>query len=238
MIRDLTLKVNDGDFFGIVGPNGSGKTTLLRIVSGTLHTPRGKVFIDGKDMGSMRRREISKIMGVLPQERVMGFDFRVEEIVSMGRYPHMSRLEFNDESHWKVVERSMEYTGVKRFRDEKFSRLSGGEKQRVYIARALAQEPKILLLDEPTKDLDIKHAIDIMKLIEKKNREEDLTVISVLHDLNTTARFCTKMAVLRSGRLYSSGESRKIITSDMVRQVFGVEAKVREGDPIRVDTLM
>ncbi|MGA1822158.1 MAG: ABC transporter ATP-binding protein [Thermoplasmatota archaeon] len=235
VLKGIDLDLSTGDLLGIIGPNGSGKSTLLGCMSGVRPIERNRVYLKGRDIRELRRRDIARIMAVLPQERAVGFDFRVNEIVSMGRYPYMGRFEFGGTEHEAVVEKAMKYADVWKFRDKRFSNLSGGEKQRVNIARSLAQEPELLLLDEPTKDLDIRHALDILGLVESKNRDEGLTVAVVLHDLNLAARFCRRIAVMKEGRLVSAGEPREILTSRMIRDVFGVRARVTGKGKVRVD---
>lgn len=235
VLKGIDLDIPSGDLLGIIGPNGSGKSTLLGCMSGVHRIERERVFLKGDDIRTMRRRDVARVMSVLPQERNIGFDFRVGEIVSMGRYPYMGRFEFGGSDHDVIVERAMRYTDVWKFRDKRIGNLSGGEKQRVNIARSLAQEPEILLLDEPTKDLDIRHVLDILKLVERKNMEEELTVVVVLHDLNLAARFCRRIAVLKDGALVSVGAPGKILTGRMIEDVFDVKANVTTKGRVRVD---
>jgi iron complex transport system ATP-binding protein len=235
VLKGIDLEIPEGDLLGIIGPNGSGKSTLLGCMSGVQRIDRGAVYLKGRDIRTMRRMDVARTMSVLPQERHIEFDFRVVEIVSMGRYPHMGRFEFGGRDHEKVVKKAMRYADVWKFRDVRFGNLSGGEKQRANIAKSLAQEPDILLLDEPTKDLDIRHALDILGLVERKNRDEGLTVVVVLHDLNLAARFCKRIAVMKNGKLVSAGKPEKILTAGLIEDVFDVRAKVRTSGRVRID---
>jgi iron complex transport system ATP-binding protein len=160
VLKGIDLSIENGEMVGILGPNGSGKSTLLKLISGTMDPDKGYVILGGTDLSRIRRKIIARKMAVVPQETDLGFDFTVREVVSMGRYPHLGRFQFSDLKSNRIVEEAMRTMGVLEMADKPISNLSGGEKQRVIIAKALAQEPDILLLDEPTKNLDIRHSLD------------------------------------------------------------------------------
>lgn len=237
-LKGVDLDIDDGESIAIVGPNGSGKTTLLRCISRALPIPRNRVFLDGKDIVTMNRRRIARKMAVLQQEKETGFDFTVEETVSMGRYPYMPRFGFGGDGHREIVRRSMAETGVEGFARKRISALSGGEKQRVFIARALAQEPSILLLDEPTKDLDMKHALDLLRLIRKQNERGGLTSVAVLHDLNMAARYFSRIVIMKDGRIVRAGRPEKVFTEDTIESVFEIDVNVRYDRGVRVECKM
>jgi len=225
-LTDVTLRVEGGESLGIIGPNGSGKTTLLRAISRTLKPRRGVVTLDGRDVWEMREREVARQIGVVPQTTQISFAFTAHEIVLMGRTPRLDRFAVVSEEDVRVVKESMMLADCWEFRNRLFSELSGGEQQRVVIARALAQEPKILLLDEPTSHLDIGYQLEIMGLINKLKRLKRLVVISVFHDLNLAARFCDKFVLLHSGRVHAMGPATAVMTPENIRTVYGVEAVV------------
>ncbi len=223
VLRQIGLDIRDGEFLGILGPNGSGKTTLLKCLNRSLKVPRGRVKVRGRDVNDISRRELAQTFAVVAQEAVYGFDFTVQEVVSMGRYPHLGRFEFESPAHRSIVEKAMKYTKVFKLRSKPVTRISGGEKQRVMIAQALAQEPRVLLLDEPTKNLDIGHELDVLDLIKKKNKDGDVTVIAVLHDLNLAARYCDRIALLKEGKIFDIGGAGKVLSPRNIKEVFGVK---------------
>jgi iron complex transport system ATP-binding protein len=238
VLKDVSIGAEKGGCLGIVGPNGSGKTTLLKCLSRAVDTPPGAVFLDGVDVAHIPRREIARKIAVVPQDSSFGFDFTAQEVVAMGRYPHLGRFEFESPRSAEIVRMAMDRTKTWLLRDHPVNQLSGGERQRVIIARALAQEPKVLLLDEPTKDLDIRHSLDILNLIERMNKQQNITVIGVFHDLNLCARYCKKVAILKDGRVLAQGETRHVLTSANIRKAFGVRTEViNTGGKMRVDVL-
>jgi len=237
-LRSVDIEIRKGETVAIVGPNGSGKTTLLRCISGTLPISKGQVFIHGRDLTSMGRREIAKKMAFLQQEKETGFDFTVEETVSMGRYPYMPRFGFAGKGHQKVVDKAMRDTGVYGMKGKRISALSGGEKQRVFIARALSQEPSIMLLDEPTKDLDIKHALDLLRLIRYQNEKRGLTAVAVLHDLNMAATYFSRVVMFNRGRVTKKGSARDVLTKENIEEVFDIEVQVRYDGGVHVECIL
>lgn len=236
-MENLNLTIDPGEMVGILGPNGSGKSTLLKLMSGALEPCRGIVYLDGKDISRIRRKEIARRMAVVPQETDLGFDFTVREVVSMGRYPHLGRFQFNDTESERAVSRAMRTTEVMELSDKPFSRLSGGEKQRAILARALAQEPGILLLDEPTKNLDIRHSLDFMMLVRRMNVRSGLTVVAVLHDLGLASRYCTRIILLKDGRVHSDGPKERVLTSEHIEQVFDVRSMIHHDRDFRVEII-
>ena len=223
-LDSVTFNVDKGDFVCILGPNGSGKTTLLRCLSGILKPKVGCVLIDDKDINLLSRREMAKCVGVVPQESYIGFNFKVLDVVLMGRHPHIKR--FESKRDLEIAFKAMEATKVQHLADRLITNVSGGERRRIIIARALAQEPEILLLDEPTVHLDINHQIEIMELLKELCVKEELTVIAVFHDFNLASRYCNKLILLSRGRIEALGKPVEVLTEENIRKVFHVQVVV------------
>ena len=223
-LDSITFKVDEGDFVGILGPNGSGKTTLLRCLNGILKPKGGCVLIDGEDVNLLSRHEVAKRVGVVPQESYIGFNFKVLDVVLMGRHPHIKR--FESKHDLEIAFRAMEVVKVRHLADRFITNVSGGERRRIIIARALAQEPKILLLDEPTVHLDINHQIEIMELLKELCVKKRLTVIAVFHDFNLAGRYCNKLVLLSKGRIVALGNPKEVLTEENIRKVFHVQVIV------------
>ena len=224
VLGDVSFEVHKGEFFGIIGPNGSGKTTLLRIIDKILSPCEGSVRIGGTDLHKVKRNDLAKIVGVVSQDFAPPFPFTVHEIVMMGRSPHLGKLRFEGKEDLSIVERAMEMTDIFPLAGRPFGDLSGGEMQRVLIARALAQRPEIILLDESTAHLDIKHQIDFLNLIRSLNRREGLTVIAVTHDINLASLYCDRILLLSRGIVHSMGTPGEVITESSIEDVY--ETKV------------
>ncbi len=232
VLRDISFEVADGEFVGLMGPNGSGKTTLLRCMMDYLPVVSDAVLIDMKPIHTLTQRELARMFAVVPQSSSSDFAFTAYDIVMMGRIPHVSsRLAGESKADEEVVRKSMERTDTLRFANRVFSELSGGERQRVVIARALAQQPKVLLLDEPTVYLDINGQFEIMDLIKRLNKEEGITIVAVLHDVNLAARYCDRIALLNSGAMESIGPPGEVLNPETIQAVYGVEVVIRR-DPL------
>ncbi|WP_096189903.1 adenosylcobinamide amidohydrolase [Evansella halocellulosilytica] len=223
IIDDLSFEINKGEFFSLLGPNGSGKTTLFNLITGRLPVKSGGIFISGQSLFSMPKIEKAKKVAVLTQEVHISFDYTVEEIVSLGRYPHqtgiLKRLSRTDRD---IIDRVMDATGVKKFRNSQFQMISGGEKQRVLLAKALAQEPEILLLDEPTNHLDIKHTFDILDLLKEWQHQKGLTIFAILHDLNVASLYADRIALLHEGTFLDVGNVDTLRKVDQLEKVYRV----------------
>ncbi|MGW2894663.1 ABC transporter ATP-binding protein [Streptomyces sp. NPDC001212] len=217
LVDGIRLTAADGAFVGLVGPNGSGKSTLLRSVYRALRPTGGAVRLDGDDLHAMDPRAAARVLAALPQESSAEFDFTVVEVVAMGRLPHRNRTAASDR---EICARAMKRTGVADLADRGFLSLSGGEKQRVLIARALAQQPQVLVLDEPTNHLDIAHQLDILSLV----RDSGPTVLAALHDLNLAAAHCDVLYVIDGGRIVASGPPHDVLQPRLLAEVFGVRA--------------
>jgi len=225
----LGVAVGKGEFVGLVGPNGSGKTTFLNILSRVLRPSRGSILIDGSDIESFSARALARKIAVVPQETGIIFPFSVSEVVLMGRAPHLQSI-LESEEDFEIAMEAMEMTGVDHLASRPVTNLSGGEKQGVFIARALAQRPSILLLDEPTAFLDIKHQVDIYDILTRLNRERGMTILAVSHDLNLAAHYCERVLVFKEGSLMFDGLPQEAITTDTIRDVYGTDVVVRMND--------
>jgi iron complex transport system ATP-binding protein len=222
ILAGLDLSVRAGMFLGVVGPNGAGKSTLLHLLTGAFRPDRGQVLLAGRPLREWRRRDVARRIGVVPQAESLTFPFRVDEVVLMGRTPYLTGLLSTETAaDHEAAARALDAVGVSHLAARRLDELSGGERQMVLVARALAQEPEILLLDEPTASLDLAHQQQIFRLLVKLNRERGLTVIAVTHDLNLAALFCAELAVLHEGRIRSQGSPAKILTAELLGSVYG-----------------
>jgi len=226
VLQDVTLTVARGEFFGILGPNGSGKSTLLNLIDGIRLPCEGEIRLKGVAPGKMQRRDVARLVAVVPQEASWVFPLTVEEVVLMGRTPYIGRLAFESERDLTVVRSAMEATDILLFASRLMETLSGGERQRVLIARALAQEPEVILLDEPTSSLDIAHQIRTFDLIRSLSRSAGLTVVSVTQDMNLASLYCDRIAMLEEGRIHFLGRPGEVITEANIREVYGVNVVV------------
>jgi iron complex transport system ATP-binding protein len=229
VLDGLSFSVERGEMIAVLGPNGSGKTTLLKILSGVL-SPKGEVKLNGKTVESYARRELSKLFAVVPQESRVSFPYTVAEVVLMGRAGYHSPFALEGKKDLDVARASMELTDSLSFADRYLHELSGGEKQRVMLARALAQEPEILLLDEPSAFLDLKHQIQIFELMRRLNRERSLTIVAALHDLNLAALFFRRLVMLRAGKIHCDGAPSVVLTEKTIEEVYDIRVRV-ETDP-------
>ncbi len=223
----VTFDIPPGDFLGILGPNGSGKTTLLRAFSRALKPSAGAIHLDGAAITSLPPSDLARRMAVVPQFSASGLEYTAGELVRMGRAPYQGRWGGETRRDRAVAEEAMRLTGVESLDGRIASTLSGGELQRVLIARALAQEPSILLLDEPTAHLDLSAQITLLELLHRLNRENGLTLVAVLHDLNLAATYCHRLAMMCRGALVALGTPEEVLTVERIREVYGVEALLR-----------
>ena len=223
VLQDVSLATDAGEFLGLLGPNGSGKTTLLRVISGVLSPRSGCVRLRNTDLQQIGRRELARTMAFLPQDLAVYFSFTVREVVLMGRSPHLPRIGYEKRKDLQIAEQAMELTGVEHLADQIITEISGGERQRVFIAMCLAQEPELLVLDEPTNHLDIAHQLAALDLIQRLNRETGATVVSVFHDLNLAAEYCQRLVVLDRGRVDAIGTPEDVLTAEMIQRVYGVK---------------
>ncbi len=226
VLDGIDLEIERESFVSILGPNGSGKSTLINLVSKVLKSSEGSIKLFGRNINSLSSREAAGFVAVVPQYSNPGFDFTVREMVLMGRYPHISRFGSEKKPDIAAVENAMEKTKVLEFAGKKFNELSGGEKQRVVIAQALAQDAPLILLDEPTSHLDINFQIEIMDLFYRLNSNGEKTVIGVFHDINLAANYTKSAVFLKQGRVFAHGDIKNVITRENIKSVFKSEVFV------------
>jgi iron complex transport system ATP-binding protein len=216
-----------GRIVGLLGPNGSGKTTLLRILSGILRPRSGRVALNGIEVGRLSHRELARQIAVVPQETHATFDFSVLDIVLMGRYPHLGAFELEGAADLEIAREALAATGTTAFESRQFATLSGGEKQRVVIASALAQASELLLLDEPTASLDLGYQFEIAGLLGRLNRTRGTTMVVSTHDLNLAAALCGEVVLLKHGRVLARGSTEEALTAPNIRAIYGIDADVQ-----------
>lgn len=233
VIRDLSLAIEPGRFHGIVGPNGSGKTTLLDLITGYRRPQEGTVRLSGRPVTDYSRMEMARRLALVPQEYSVNFPFTVTELVAMGRHPHRGRFGGQDETDRAVVANALAALDLETMADKLITELSGGEKQRVVLARALAQDAPTLLLDEPTANLDVFHALAALRVVARRVASDpghSLTAVAVMHDLNLAAAHCDSLIFLKNGRLAAAGPTAEVLRPETVQEVFGVAARVVTDD--------
>ncbi|MGC4083647.1 MAG: ABC transporter ATP-binding protein [Vicinamibacterales bacterium] len=226
VLADVTLNVPRGAVVGLLGPNGSGKTTLLRILSGGLTPTDGTVAVDGQPLSSLTRRDLARRIAVVHQETRSTFDFTVLEMVLMGRYPHLGPFELEGADDVEIARRALADTGTLSLEGRRFGTLSGGEKQRVVIASALAQASDALLLDEPTAALDLRYQLEIVTVLERLNANLGTTLVISTHDLNLAAALCEHIVLLKDGHVLDHGPTDRTMTAENIRALYDVDADV------------
>jgi iron complex transport system ATP-binding protein len=228
VLKDLTFTVTEGDFFIIIGPNGSGKTTLMRSIAGILKSQSGQIEIFDRRMSSYKRKEFARSIAFVPQGLPGDFPFTVAELVLMGRAPYNSTLGIETDKDHFISQQAMNFTQVAQLADRKLDQLSGGEQQRVFIARAICQEPKMLLLDEPTASLDLAHQVRIMDLMERLKTEKGVTVVMVSHDINLAAMYADQLLLMRNGQRVQMGSPHQILNFETLEKAYGCMLLVDE----------
>jgi iron complex transport system ATP-binding protein len=226
VIDDLDLDVLDGTVTAVIGPNGCGKSTLLRALARLLPARHGHVLLDGRRIDRYPTREVAKVLGVLPQTPVAPDGLTVADLVARGRHPHQAWYRQWSGDDEAAVAEALDWTGMSEFAERTVDTLSGGQRQRVWISMALAQGTEILLLDEPTTFLDLAHQVDVLDLVERLHREMRRTVVMVLHDLNLAARYAGRLIAMRDGRIVADGPPEEVLTAELLRAVFDLEAQV------------
>lgn len=236
VIQNINLSVERGKVYSIIGPNGCGKTTLMRAISRNIRPASGSVLLDGQNIFKMNTRLVARRIAVLSQNNATMSDVSVRALVQYGRFAHKEWWRGNSSEDVSIVDWALEKTGMTGYSNRKINTLSGGERQRAWIAMSIAQKPEILLLDEPTTYLDISHQLEIMELVARLNREEGITILMVLHDINHAARYSDELVVIHDHRIYQQGDPWSILRGDVLKKVFRVEAELSEdsenGTPI------
>lgn len=228
IIHDVSLQIHQGDVLSIIGPNGSGKSTLLKAMARLLPMSHGQVLLHGQDIHSLSEKQIARAMAVMPQSMDFPGDITVRELVSLGRLPYRGFFDEFGSKDKHVVDRVLRLTNMFAYQHRSIMALSGGERQRARLAMALAQEPELLLLDEPTTYLDIRHQLDLMLLVGQLHRELGLTVVMVLHDLNHVARFSNRVVALQKGKIVADGSVQAVFTEKLIAKLYGVENTIME----------
>ena len=223
ILHDISLAIQDKEFVGIIGPNGSGKSTFLKCLYRVLQPSGGKIFFDGTELSSLSHRDTALKMAVVAQHSTVNFDFSVLEMFLMGRSPYKGLLDRNQLDDYEIARHALSEVGLSDFESRNFNTLSGGEQQRVILARALAQRTECLVLDEPTNHLDIKYQLELMTIVKRL----DATVVSAIHDLNLAAIYCDRIIALKDGHIVCSGTPQDVLSSDTIRHIYGVSAMVQ-----------
>lgn len=235
LIADLALSLKQGEVVSVVGPNGSGKSTVLRLLSRLLEPRQGVVYLDGKSITLQKTKDVARRLAMLPQTQDHFLDISVRDLVRQGRNPHLGWFEESRGEHEDKVDWAIEMTDLTDLQFRPLHTLSGGERQRAWIAMAVAQNPKVLLLDEPTTYLDIAHQLEIMELLLHLNRTQKLSILMVLHDLNQASRYSDRIVAMKDGHLIGQGAPTEVLQPDFFEQVFGIEATIvydEEGRPL------
>lgn len=226
IVNNFDLHVKKGEVLSIIGPNGSGKSTILKTIGRLLKPMEGMIYLDGKSLWDMNTKEIAKDMACLSQHNSAPKDLTIKKIVKFGRHPHKSWFETLNKEDDEIVEWAIEKTNLSHLKDKNMVSISGGERQRAWIAMALAQKPKILLLDEPTTYLDINNQIEVLELVKELNEKLGLTVIMVLHDLNQAAKYSSNILVIKNGKVRAEGKPEEILDEKLIRDVYNVDMNI------------
>lgn len=226
VIEDLDAHFASGRLSGIIGPNGSGKTTLIRLMSGAIKPVSGRILLDKQPVGDLKGRALARKIAVVPQKSHLGFDFSVLDVVLMGRQPYISRFSREKAGDLEMARAAMRMTGVEHLEKRSVTALSGGEWQRVIIARALCQATPVMLMDEPISSLDIRHQLEVLALARRLAHEKKACVVCVLHDLNLAANYCDELLLMSEGKKVAQGTPEQVITGEILREVYGIEAEI------------
>ena len=225
LLDGVTMHADRGQLVGLIGPNGAGKSTLLRTISGILRNRDGSVQLDGTDIRDLSTREVATALALVPQIAPYTYGFTSIELVLMGRYPHLGRFQIEGSEDDRIAREAMRLTQTEEFADRTLDTLSGGERQRVFVARALAQQPSILLMDEPTANLDVLHQLKVLDLV-RQLVDDGLTAVAAIHDLNMASRYCDRLVLLNGGRVLAEGPPDEVLTPETIETAFGVKSSV------------
>ena len=231
VLQDINLSVEAGEMVGLLGPNGSSKTTLIKLASGILKPNQGEITLDGSSLSQLNRKSIARRVAVVPQQFHIPFAFTAGEVVTLGRIPFVKAFAGGTAADRQVVAAAMERVGISQLAQRRFDELSGGERQNVVLAMALAQQPELLLLDEPTVHLDINHQVETLELVRSLNLEQKITVIAAMHDLNLASLYFDRLILLKEGRILADGTPTQVLTEDMIREAFAALVRV-EAHPV------
>ena len=227
LLNDINLEINKGEFTTLLGPNGSGKTTILKLMSGLLTPQKGEVTLEDKKLLKFTRKEIAKRIGYVPQSTLSVFPFSIYEIVLMGRTPYLGFGGFEEDIDKQKIKDALEMVEISHLKNKGINEVSGGEAQRAFIARALVQDPEIILLDEPNAHLDIKHQISVFELFKKFNKEKGISIVAVSHDLNLAGNYGFRTVLMKDGKIFKDGNNKEILTTENIKSVFEVNAETK-----------
>ena len=230
VLKGISFDIKVGEFISIIGPNGSGKSTLLKTLNRLYTSKKGSIQIVGKDIDAYKSREMAKKVALVPQDTSLDYDFTVEEVVMMGRHPYKKRFEKEDDEDLRIIYEAMEMTNTLKLKDRLINEISGGERQRVFIAKALAQKTSIILLDEPTSHLDINHQMDILNLLKKLNEERGMTIVLVIHDINLATRYSHEIILLNRGVILGKGTPDQVITSENIEKAYNLNVVIEKNN--------
>ncbi|MYD95372.1 MAG: ABC transporter ATP-binding protein [Chloroflexi bacterium] len=230
LLERVRLHADQGQLVGLIGPNGAGKSTLLRAIAGVLRPQEGAVWLEGEELDSLPARDVAARMALVPQIAPYAHGFTARELVLMGRYPHLGRFQIEGAADEAIAREAMELTETEEFAERTLDTLSGGERQRVFVSRALAQQPRVLLLDEPTANLDVLHKLRVLDLV-RRLVDEGLTAVAAIHDLGMAARYCDRLVLLSEGRVLADGTPEEVLAPDIIEAAFGVRSAVYP-DPV------
>ena len=227
VLKELTVEIREGAITTLLGANGCGKTTLLNLLTKNLKPTKGRITVDGADIGDFSLKEFARLAAIVHQKNAAPDDLTVERLVSYGRLPYTSVFKFSlDDENQKQVDRALELTSLTKLRDRPIGMLSGGQRQRAFIAMALAQDTKLLFLDEPTTFLDVRYQVEILQLVKKLNREQGMTIVMVLHDINQALAYSDEVIGMRGGRVAFQGAPEEVVTTESIRDLYGIELPV------------
>lgn len=228
ILNNINCEFKEGGFYGILGPNGSGKTSLIRHILRFLEIKEGTIDLEGKNINDYSRKKLASNISFVPQNVNMDVDFKVEDIVAMGRTPYLKRFETLNENDRRIIDHAMEITNCKYLKDKKFSCLSGGESQRVLVARAIAQDTKYMILDEPISHLDIRYQVELMETLKRLNEEENKTIIAILHDLNLSSAYCKDIVLMKNGKVFAKGPVEKVLIKENLKEVYEMNFEIHK----------
>ena len=226
VLHDINLSIRTGEMIGLLGPNGSGKTTLIKLASGILKPKQGEIRLNGSVLSQLSRKSVARSLAVVPQQFHIPFAFTVGEVVMLGRIPFLKAFAEESKADKQFVSNAMALVGISELKERRFDELSGGERQKVILAMALVQQPRLLLLDEPIVHLDITHQVEILELVKGFNVEQGLTVIGAMHDLNLAALYFDRLVLLKGGKVWADGTPAQVLTEDIIRDVFSASVRV------------
>lgn len=228
ILNNINCEFKEGGFYGILGPNGSGKTSLIRHILRFLEIKEGTIHLEGKNISHYSRKEFARIISFVPQNVNMDVDFKVEDIVAMGRTPYLKRFETLNDNDRIIIDHAMEVTNCKYLKDKRFSCLSGGEAQRVLVARAISQDTKYMILDEPISHLDIRYQVELMETLKKLNKQENKTIIAILHDLHLSSAYCRDIVLMKNGSVFAKGSVDEVLTKENLKEVYEMNFEIHK----------